>query len=136
MIPLVSTHLHQKGSMSLQPTKTGHDDRNGPACSTLWQNLTSPASKARLQLVITVYGCDVVIDAPAGHAVMFQAWLPHLTRVDPDGPAPAADDERLHHTAYTRFGTEEFAWAVMQYQACGKSIVCGRHALCVNMNGL
>ena len=120
-----STHLHQKGSMSLQATKPGHDDRNGPACSTLWQNLTACESGARLQLVVVVNGCDVIIDAPVGHAVMFQAWLPHLTRIDAEGPACSTHDWRLHHTAYTRFGTEYFAWVVQQYRRTGVALESG-----------
>jgi len=50
-----------------------------------------------------------VIEAPMGTAVLFKAWLPHLTRASAEGPSPAPQDWRMHHhTAYWRFGTEYF----------------------------
>jgi hypothetical protein len=111
-----SSHLYPKGSMGLMATKRGHDDRNGPACATCWQNLGSAGSGARLELVVVVHGHEVVVEAECGHIALFAAWLPHLTRVAADGPEPWASDWRLHHTAYCRFGTEYFAWVARAYR--------------------
>jgi hypothetical protein len=119
------TFLYPKGSCGLMDTKNGHDDKNGPACSTFWQNLGAAASGARLQLVAVVRGNDVVLDAPCGHAALFSAWLPHLTRVDPDGPCAERGDWRLHHTAYCRFGTEYFAWCARGYRLRGIPLADG-----------
>ena len=60
------------------------------------------ASGAQLQLVAVVNGHDVVVEAPLGQMVLFQAWLPHLTRNAVEGPPGAPGDWRLHHTAYAR----------------------------------
>ena len=117
--PFTHEHLYPKGSMGIMPTKAGHDDKNGPASSTFWQNLGVAASGARLQLVLVVHGHDVVIDAPFGHVALFAAWLPHLTRNDPDGPRGERGDWRLHHTAYVRFGTERVAWVALAHKAAG-----------------
>ena len=38
-----------------------------------------------------------VIEAPMGTAVLFKAWLPHLTRASAEGPSPAPQDWRMHH---------------------------------------
>ena len=46
------TFLYPKGSCGLMDTKNGHDDKNGPACSTFWQNLGAAASGARLLLLV------------------------------------------------------------------------------------
>lgn len=105
-----STHLYPKGSMGKMATKGGHDDNNGPAATTCWQNLGLAASQARLQLVVVLHGHDVVLEAPKGQMALFQAWLPHLTRNAPDGPKGARGDWRVHHTAYARRDTEYFGW--------------------------
>ena len=114
-----STHLYPKGSIGRMKYKRGHDDRNGPACATCWQNLGTVASGARLQLVVVINGHDVIVDAPAGTMVLFQGWLPHLTRADPEGPPSARSDWRLHHTAYARFGTEWFGWVARAHRLAG-----------------
>jgi hypothetical protein len=113
------THLYSKGSLGLMPVKLGHDDRNGPASTTCWQNLGVAASGAKLQLVVMVNGHEVVLDAPMGHMALFSAWLPHLTRNDPEGPAPKPKDWRLHHTAYMRFDTEYFGWVAREHRLAG-----------------
>ena len=66
-----STHLYPKGSMGKMATKGGHDDNNGPAATTCWQNLGVAASQARLQLVVVVHGRDVVLEAPKGQMALF-----------------------------------------------------------------
>ena len=51
-----------------------------------------------------------------GTAVLFKAWLPHLTRASAEGRPPAPAPRRRigactitqTHTAYWRFGTEYF----------------------------
>ena len=106
------------------PTKRGHDDNNGPATSTCWQNLGEAASGAQLELVAVVHGHEVIVEAPMGTAVLFKAWLPHLTRASAEGPSPAPQDWRLHHTAYWRFGTEYFAWVAGDFHAAGQALSC------------
>ena len=118
-----SSHLYPKGSMGKMPTKGGHDDNNGPACTTCWQNLGATASQARLQLVVVVHGHDVVIEAPKGQMALFQAWLPHLTRNAPDGPRARHGDWRVHHTAYARRETEHFGWVASACREAGVGIV-------------
>ncbi len=117
-----SSHLFSKGSLGLMPTKGGHDDCNGPSSLTCWNNLGVAQSGAKLQLILVVRGFDVVVDAPLGQSAWFAAWLPHLTCNDPDGPAGRKDDWRLHHTAYTRWGTEYFAWVARAYRLAGLPI--------------
>jgi hypothetical protein len=124
--PFNATHLYPKGSMGLMAVKNGHDDRNGPACLTAWQNLGAAESGARLQLVVVCHGYDVVLDAPEGQFALFAAWLPHLTRTAADGPSAHEDDWRLHHTAYCRYGTETFAWVAREYREVGLPIATRR----------
>ena len=113
--------------MGKMATKGGHehDDNNGPAATTCWQNLGVAASQARLQLVVVVHGHDVVLEAPKGQMALFQAWLPHLTRNAPDvGQTKGArGDWRVHHTAYARRDTEYFGWVACACRDAGVGIV-------------
>lgn len=121
-------HLYSKGSLSPQEHmgkkgfKSGHDDNNGPACLTFWQNLELPLSGARPQLVIVVHGHDVVVEAAVGHVALFQAWLPHLSRAARDGPSSMSGDSRIHHTAYIRRDTEHFAWVARAHREAGLAL--------------
>ena len=63
--------------------------------------------------------CAVLIPLCVWQVALFAAWLPHLTRPAADGPAAAKGDARLHHTAYVRYGTEYFGWAVRAYRQRG-----------------
>jgi len=112
----VFTHLFPKGSNGLMDTKDGHDDANGPAACTFWQNLGTAKSGARLEFVTVVNGHDVIVEAPMGHFFMLQAWLPHLTQASAAGPQPQPDDERVHHTAYCDLKTEYSAWVFREHR--------------------
>jgi hypothetical protein len=109
-------YLYAKGSMSLQPTKEWHDDANGPACLTCWQNF-GEVEGSNLELCIAIRGCIVRINAGIGKFVHFMAWLPHCTRL-----IAKRDNEfdstpfRLHHTAYTKFRTEYAAYVLNEYR--------------------
>ena len=70
--------------------------------------------------MLLVHGFDVAADVPEEQFALFQAWLPHLTRASASGPAPLAGDWRLHHTAYTRYDTEYFAWVARQWRLAGE----------------
>lgn len=110
-------YLYMKGSISQQGTKGWHDDGNGPACMTMWQNLgTVPG--AELELVVAIHGCHVAIGAGMGKFAHFMAWLPHRTQLrGPDGKAYADKGAvRLHHTAYTKMGTEYAATVLSEYK--------------------
>ena len=112
-----SSHLYPKGSIGLMGSKKGHDDRNGPASSTFWQNLGQGASGARTRLVAVVNGCDVCIHAPVGQFALFAGWLPHLTDTVDGRGSPR--DWRMHHTGYCRFDTEYFGWVAHAHREAG-----------------
>ena len=118
----LATHLFPKGSNGLMAHKPGHDDANGPAACTLWQNLTASRSGAELEFVTVIHGHDVVVEAPLGHVMQLAAWLPHTTRTKASGPAPASDDERIHHTAYCDFKTEFAAWVYREHRLKGRPL--------------
>ena len=113
-------YLYTKGSIAQQGTKGWHDDANGPACLTCWQNLGEVAGE-QLELVVAVHGCRVQVDAAMGKFVLFMAWLPHRTQLR--GADGVARDQkgavRLHHTAYVRMGTEYAGLALMEYKRQG-----------------
>ena len=112
-----SEYLYTKGSISQQGTKTWHDDANGPACLTCWQNLGTVANE-QLELVVAVNGCRVVMEANMGKVVLFMGWLPHRTQMrTPEGSVhDMTTAVRLHHTAYVRFGTEYAANTISEYR--------------------
>lgn len=120
-------YLYAKGSMSLQPTKRWHDDANGPACLTCWQNFGDLAGK--LQLVIAIHGYNICINSGIGKIVHFMAWLPHCTREKKvrgkrrrrrSGSGKRRRSSgvraRLHHTAYTKTGTEYISYILNEYR--------------------
>ena len=54
--------------------------------------------------------------------MLLAAWLPHTTRTKASGPAPARDDERIHHTAYCDFKTEFAAWVYREHRLKGRPL--------------
>ena len=104
--------------MSLQGTKGLHDDGNGPSTFTLWQNL-GEVPRVALHLEVFIRGCAVHIPAPLGKVVQFMGWLPHRTRLhNPDGSGPwmgGIHATRVHHTAYSKIGTEYATWVLREY---------------------
>ena len=113
-------YLYTKGSISQQGTKGWHDDANGPACLTCWQNL-GVVEDEQLELVVGVHGCRVVVEANLGKTALFMAWLPHRTQLrGADGCARQRKTAvRLHHSAYVRFGTEYAATTLAEYKRRG-----------------
>ena len=113
-------YLYMKGSISQQGTKGWHDDANGPACMTMWQNLGTVPGR-EVELVVAIHGCHVTIGAGMGKFVHFMAWLPHRTQLR--GPGGQAQEDkgavRLHHTAYTKMGTEYAAATLSEYKRRG-----------------
>ena len=105
-------YLYPKGSMSLQATKGWHDDANGPASLTCWQNFGNGES-GKLQLVIAIHGCLIRINSGFGKIVHFMAWLPHCTTRE---PSTLSQQYRLHHTSYMRMGTELAANTLNEYK--------------------
>ena len=110
-------YLYTKGSISQQGTKSWHDDANGPACLTCWQNL-GVVQNEQLELVVAVNGCRIVIEAQVGKTTLFMGWLPHRTQMrSSDGCThDMKEARRLHHTAYVKFGTEYAAITLDQYR--------------------
>ena len=118
-------YLYTKGSMSLQGEKGWHDDNNGPGCTTCWQNLGRVPGR-ELELVVSIRGCFVRIHAPPGKFVHFMAWLPHCTRLvlpvaaeqmeAPETTRVATGNDRLHHSAYVRAGTEYAAIVLHEHK--------------------
>lgn len=110
-------YLYMKGSISQQGTKGWHDDGNGPACMTMWQNLGTVPGR-EVELVVAIHGCHVTIGAGMGKFAHFMAWLPHRTQLHgPDGRAHEDKGAlRLHHTAYTKMGTEYAAATLSEYK--------------------
>ena len=113
-------YLYTKGSISQQGTKGWHDDANGPACLTCWQNLGEVPGE-QLELVVAIHGCRVHVGAAMGKFAHFMAWLPHRTQLrGRDGVARDNKSAvRLHHTAYVRMGTEYAASTLMEYKRKG-----------------
>ena len=116
-------YLYMKGSISQQGTKGWHDDGNGPACLTMWQNL-GVVQDRELELVVAIHGCHVTTQAGMGKFAHFMAWLPHRTQLcGPDGVG--GEDKaavRLHHTAYVKMGTEYAAGTLGEYKRRGLSL--------------
>ena len=108
-------YLYAKGSMSLQSEKGWHDDGNGPACFTCWQNFGNLDED--IQLIIAIQGCDVRINAGFGKIVHFMAWLPHCTKYTTIGNERRTSNQaRLHHTSYTKMKTEWAAYVIREYE--------------------
>ena len=105
-------YLYPKGSMSLQATKGWHDDANGPACLTCWQNFGSVEGK-KLELCVAIQGCFVHISADIGKFVHFMGWLPHSTKlITMNGTECDSAPFRMHRTAYAKMGTEYAAYVL------------------------
>ena len=83
----------------------------------MWQNLGT-VPDAELELVVAIHGCQIRIGAGVGKFAHFMAWLPHRTHLrGPDGKAYADKSAvRLHHTAYTKMGTEYAATVLSEYK--------------------
>lgn len=113
-------YLYAKGSISLQATKGWHDDANGPACLTCWQNF-GLIDGDDVQLVIAINGCFIRINSGIGKFVHFMAWLPHCTRVKHDRKT-ALEQFRLHHTSYTKMGTEYSAYLIDEIRSRNLSL--------------
>jgi hypothetical protein len=110
-------YLYTKGSISAQGTKGWHDDGNGPACLTMWQNL-GVVQDRELEMVVAIHGCHVTIHAGMGKFAHFMAWLPHRTQLCGTDGVGGQDKAavRLHHTAYVKIGTEYAAAALGEYK--------------------
>ena len=110
-------YLYAKGSMSLQETKGWHDDANGPACLTCWQNFGSVEGK-HLELCVAIHGCFIRISEGIGKFVHFMGWLPHCTRlINMHENECDYTPFWLHHTAYTKMGTEYAAYILNEYRS-------------------
>ena len=116
-------YLYTKGSISAQGTKAWHDDSNGPACLTCWQNFGAVTGET-LELAVGIHGCKVVLEGDVGKSVLFMAWLPHRTQLRAaDGTVHERKDAvRLHHTAYVRSGTEYAAITLGEYKRRGLAL--------------
>ena len=120
-------YLYCKGSMSMQATKGWHDDANGPSTWTCWQNLGVVHGRD-LHLVVCISGCRIHIPGSLGKVVHFHAWLPHTTTLTQAAGSSShtptdEQEERLHHTAYVKMGTEFAAWVLMEYKRKKSALV-------------
>ena len=111
----------------MQATKGWHDDANGPSTWTCWQNLGVVHGRD-LHLVVCISGCRIHIPGSLGKVVHFHAWLPHTTTLTQAAGSSShtptdEQEERLHHTAYVKMGTEFAAWVLMEYKRKKSALV-------------